>query len=515
VISCSCGYDCRILFQIRHDETTNEEYILPVDIGTHDDVYYYMSQTILIIDDDRAVQRSIALALKQSGYATDTASSADEALMRLHKGSIDAVIQDMNFSRSTSGEEGLSLLELIKSGFPELPVLLITAWGSVELAVEGMKRGAADFLLKPWSNEELIRRLETALQLALGADSEGKNDEKKQSEGKPALSRTLTRAQLDQDYDFTGIIGEDPKLLAVLSIIGRVAQTEAPVLITGESGSGKELIAEAIVRNSRRRDAPFVRVNMGSITPTLFESELFGHVKGAFTGAVSDRKGRFDHAHGGTIFLDEIGDLDASSQVKLLRVLQERTFEAVGSSITKTVDVRVISATNRHLQSMIERGNFREDLLYRLNLISVHLPPLRERTSDIKILAEHFLQAAGRQYFREGLAIAPEALRWLQSHPFSGNIRELKHCIERTVLLAASERLTAQDFQTALAVESSEHRTGTLPAVGTMTLDEIEKAMILKAVAQFPGNVSRIAEALGLTRQALYRRLEKFGLDVG
>jgi transcriptional regulator with PAS, ATPase and Fis domain len=177
--------------------------------------------------------------------------------------------------------------------------------------------------------------------------------------------------------------------------------------------------------------------------------------------------------------------------------------------------VRVISATNRHLQSMIERGNFREDLLYRLNLISVHLPPLRERTSDIKILAEHFLQAAGRQYFREGLAIAPEALRWLQSHPFSGNIRELKHCIERTVLLAASERLTAQDFQTALAVESSEHRTGTLPAVGTMTLDEIEKAMILKAVAQFPGNVSRIAEALGLTRQALYRRLEKFGLDVG
>lgn len=479
-----------------------------------------MPQTILIIDDDRAVQRSIALALKQSGYATDTASSADEALMRLHRGSIDAVIQDMNFSRSTSGSEGLSLLERIKSGFPDIPVLLITAWGSVELAVEGMKRGAADFLLKPWSNEELIRRLETALQLASGEGSEEKDDAKKnqgkkQSEGKMALSRTLTRAQLDADYDFTGIIGEDPKLLAVLAIIGRVAVTEAPVLITGESGSGKELIAEAIVRNSRRRDAPFVRVNMGSITPTLFESELFGHVKGAFTGAVGDRKGRFDHAHGGTIFLDEIGDLDASSQVKLLRVLQERTFEAVGSSITKTVDVRVISATNRNLQSMIERGNFREDLLYRLNLISVHLPPLRERTGDIKILAEHFLQAAGRQYFREGLQITSEALRWLQTHPFSGNIRELKHCIERTVLLAADERLTVQDFQTALAVESPEHRTGSLPAVGTMTLDEIEKAMILKAVEQFPGNVSRIAEALGLTRQALYRRLEKFGLNVG
>jgi two-component system NtrC family response regulator len=468
-----------------------------------------MTQTILIIDDDRAVQRSIALALKQAGYYSQSASSAEEALSVLHTGDFAGAVQDMNFSRSTSGEEGLSLLERIKSGFPALPVLLITAWGSVELAVEGMKRGAADFLLKPWANEELVRRLETALSLA----SSG-NDDKENTPNADSKS-LLTRQRLDADYDFTGIIGEDPKLLAVLAVIGRIAQTDAPVLITGESGSGKELIADAIVRNSRRRDASFVRVNMGGITPTLVESELFGHVKGAFTGAVSDRKGRFDHAHGGTIFLDEIGDLDASSQVKLLRVLQERTFEAVGSSTTKTVDARVISATNRNLSAMIERGTFREDLLYRLNLIAVHLPPLRDRTGDIRLLTEHFLASAARQYFREGLKIQPDALRWLESRPFTGNIRELKHCIERTVLLAAGDRLTVQDFQTALAVESPEHRTGTLPAVGTMTLDDIERAMILKTIAQFPGNVSRIAEALGLTRQALYRRLEKFGLDVG
>ncbi len=469
-----------------------------------------MTQTILIIDDDRAVQRSIALALKQAGYHSESASSAEEALSVLHTGTFAAAVQDMNFSRSTSGEEGLSLLERIKSGFPALPVLLITAWGSVELAVEGMKRGAADFLLKPWANEELVRRLEIALSLA----SNG-NDDKGSAPSAATSKSVLTRQRLDAEYDFTGIIGEDPKLLAVLAVIGRIAQTDAPVLITGESGSGKELIADAIVRNSRRRDASFVRVNMGGITPTLFESELFGHVKGAFTGAVSDRKGRFDHAHGGTIFLDEIGDLDASSQVKLLRVLQERTFEAVGSSTTKTVDARVISATNRNLSAMIERGTFREDLLYRLNLIAVHLPPLRERTGDIRLLTEHFLASAARQYFREGLMIQPDALRWLESRPFTGNIRELKHCIERTVLLAASDHLTVQDFQTALAVESPEHRTGSLPAVGTMTLDDIERAMILKTIEQFPGNVSRIAEALGLTRQALYRRLEKFGLDVG
>ncbi len=469
-----------------------------------------MTQTILIIDDDRAVQRSIALALKQAGYHSESASSAEEALSVLQTGSFAAAVQDMNFSRSTTGEEGLALLERVKTNFPDLPVLLITAWGSVELAVEGMKRGAADFLLKPWANEELVRRLETTLSLA----SNGNNG-KENTHGAAASKNILTRVKLDAEYDFTGIIGEDPKLLAVLAVIGRIAQTDAPVLITGESGSGKELIADAIVRNSRRRDAPFVRVNMGGITPTLFESELFGHVKGAFTGAVADRKGRFDHAHGGTIFLDEIGDLDASSQVKLLRVLQERTFEAVGSSTTKTVDARVISATNRNLSAMIDRGSFREDLLYRLNLISVHLPPLRERTSDIRLLAEHFLASAARQYFRDGLSLSPEALRWLQSRPFTGNIRELKHSIERAVLLAPSERLQVADFQTALALESPEHRANTLPAVGTMTLDEIEKAMILKAVEQFPGNVSRIAEALGLTRQALYRRLEKFGLNVG
>src|SRR5436190_3854561 len=286
----------------------------------------------------------------------------------------------------------------------------MTAWGSIGLAVEGMKRGAADFITKPWSNANVVQSVETALGLAQARASEA-----------PAA----TRGELDARFDFGNIIGSDPKIVSVLDLIGRVAATDASVLITGESGTGKELVAEAIHVNSRRRGKPFVKVNLGGVSSTLFESEMFGHVRGAFTDARQDRKGRFEVADGGTIFLDEIGEIDPASQVKLLRVLQDRTYEVLGSSRARTVDVRVISATNRPLHELVSRGEFREDLLYRLNLITAALPPLRERRGDIPRLAEHFLRVCSRQYGRE-VVVGPRAMEWLKTQNWPGNIRQLK-----------------------------------------------------------------------------------------
>lgn len=460
-----------------------------------------MAQLILIVDDDASVLASLSLVLKQAGYAPVTAATPEDALKSLRDRPASLVLQDMNFSRQTSGEEGLRLLADIKALYPKLPVILMTAWGSISLAVQGVKLGAADFVTKPWTNEQILHSVKTTLGLSAAP-----------------VASSMTRDELDARYDFQPLLGRDPKLLRILELIGRVASTDAPVLITGESGTGKELIADAIHRNSPRKSKPFVKVNLGSITPSLFESELFGHVKGAFTDARADRKGRFDAAHTGSIFLDEIGDLDFSCQVKLLRVLQDRTYEAVGSSETKSVDVRVISATNRSLSEMIAAGTFREDLLYRLNLIAIHLPPLRERTGDIFLLASHFLQSAATLYRRDRMTLSDSAVRWLQSRPWPGNIRELKHVIERTVLVASSHTLTETDFSLAVSMQLSA-QTGSpdkknLPSVGSMTLEEIEKAMILKTIEHHAGNISKVAETLGLSRAALYRRLEKYSITL-
>jgi two-component system NtrC family response regulator len=283
------------------------------------------------------------------------------------------------------------------------------------------------------------------------------------------------------------------------------------VLITGESGTGKELVAEAIHRNSRRAPGPFVKVNLGGISASLFESEMFGHVKGAFTDARADRKGRFEVAHGGTIFLDEIGDLDASSQVKMLRVLQDRTFEVLGSSQRRTVDVRVVAATNRNLSEMVARGEFREDLLYRINLIAVHLPGLRERRDDIPLLAGRFLQTLAQVYRREGLRLSAAATAWLQAQPWPGNIRQLRQSVERALLVTERSVLEAEDFRATADMEPREAARDTLPAVGSMTMDEIERAMILKSLKHHAGNISKVAEALG---PALYRRFEKYEIHV-
>ncbi|MCU0612742.1 MAG: sigma-54 dependent transcriptional regulator [Candidatus Eisenbacteria bacterium] len=457
------------------------------------------SAQILIADDDPDVTSSLALVLRQAGHRPQTVSSPAEAIEALEAADYDLVIQDMNYSRSTSGQEGLELLQRIKGRWPHVPVVLISAWGTVELAVRGVKSGAVDFITKPWTQEQISHVVRTALGMA---------DLRRHGPARGPLSR----AALEERHDFGSLIGEDQGLLRVLDIVAKVSETDVPVLITGESGTGKELVAEAIWTNSSRRNKPFVKVNLGGIPPTLFESEIFGHVRGAFTDAKHTRLGRFEAANGGTLFLDEIGDIDPSCQVKLLRVLQDRTFERVGSSVSTSVDVRVVSATNRDLATMIASGGFREDLLFRLNLITIHMPPLRERKSDIPLLAARFLPQAASLYRKGDLRLAPDALDWLVAQRWPGNVRQLKHVIERTVLLSSAEEITVHDL---LAAGQAEFGIPTADAAGLgdgMTLQDMERAMILRAMDECDGNLSKVAEALGLSRGALYRRLEKHGI---
>jgi len=452
---------------------------------------------ILIVDDDASITASLALLLKQHGYATVSAHDAMEALAAMRRERPRLVIQDMNFSRATTGEEGLELLARIRAEEPSLPVILMTAWGSIELAVEGMRRGANDFITKPWANATVLQSVETALQLV-------------QSSASP---KEPSRAELDERFDFSNIIGSDAKMLRMLDLIGRVAPTDASVLITGESGTGKELVAEAVHRNSRRRGGAFVKVNLGGISSTLFESEMFGHVRGAFTDARETRRGRFETADGGTIFLDEIGELDAPSQVKLLRVLQDRTFEVLGSSRSRSVDVRVIAATNRVLHELVQRGEFREDLLYRLNLINIHLPPLRDRRGDVPVLANHFLRLANEAYRTDVASISARAMDWLKSQQWPGNIRQLRQTIDRAVLIRGGRELDVDDFFAVRDAGPAEPRDVALPDAGTITLDELEKRMIVKCMKHYDGNISRVADALGISRAALYRRFEKYGIS--
>ena len=453
---------------------------------------------ILVIDDDIAVRTSLGLLLKQAGFEYSTAGSPSEALGILEREEVTLALLDMNFSLSTSGEEGLQLLEKIKKKSPSLPVILITAWGNIPLAVEGMKRGAADFINKPWNNDYLLKAVRTALDLSDKSSSEG---------------TALGRNEIDEKYDFGAIIGESLPILSLLETAGRISRTEASVLITGESGTGKELLAEAIHNNSSRNSGPFIKVNLGGISSSLFESEMFGHKKGSFTDAKSDREGRFPAAEGGTIFLDEIGDLDLNCQVKMLRVLQDRSFEVLGSSITKTVDVRVISATNRELEKMVETNEFREDLFYRINLITLKIPSLRERPGDIPLLARFFAGQIKKIYRMENLEIDEKALRWLSGQNWPGNIRELKNIVERTVLVSGKEILGVNDFLEQKQKGPNTKAREKLPSVGAMTLEEMEENMIRKTLEFYNGNISQAARSLGLTRSSLYRRMEKFDIQ--
>ena len=446
---------------------------------------------ILIVDDDLAVRTSLQLLLEQNGYQVCTAGNQTDALDLLGSRKPDLILLDLNFSIGTTGEEGMLLLGEIKALQPLIPVILITGWASIALAVAGMKLGASDFINKPWSNEHVLQAVHTLLNLQI----------------KPTENRT--RKQLDKLYHFEKIIGEDPAVLGILETIGRVATTDAAVLITGESGTGKELIAEAIHENSMRAKRPFIKVNLGGISSSLFESEMFGHVRGAFTDARFDRTGRFELANKGTIFLDEIGDLEAGSQVKLLRVLQDRTYEVLGSSRTKTVDTRVVCATNKNLSDMVANGLFREDLLYRINLIHIHLSPLRARKGDIPLLVNAFLSNLKEIYGRPRLTISASAMKWLQELQLPGNIRQLKNLVERAILVSAANELGIDDFKAQLAQTPTKHKNITVPGVGTMTLEEVEREMVRQAMNFHKNHITKAATSLGITRNALYRRLEK------
>lgn len=448
---------------------------------------------ILIIDDDSAVRSSLSFMLKRAGYEAQTVSGPREAMEVVRSVAPDLILMDMNFTLSTTGEEGLTLLRQVKIFRPETPVILMTAWGSIQLAVQGMQAGAFDFITKPWNNAALLQRIETALELA-GSPKE-------------------TMQEQNDAFDRRHIIGRSQGLTEVLNTIARIAKTNASVLITGESGTGKELIAEAIHINSQRAKQPFVKVNLGGISQSLFESEMFGHKKGAFTDASSDRIGRFEMANKGTIFLDEIGDLDPSCQVKLLRVLQDQTFEVLGDSRPRKTDIRVVSATNADLRKMVGERTFREDLFYRINLITVRLPALRERREDIPLLARHF---ADRQAEANGFPrteFSADALQFLSRLPYPGNIRELKNLVERTILVNGKPTLDAADFD-AQYIRHEDQKVAEGASFAGMTLDEIERQTILQALERHKGNLSQVATALGISRAALYRRLEKFGISV-
>lgn len=460
---------------------------------------------ILIVDDDKSIRLSLKLVLERNEYQVVLADSPASAIPVVRDvPAVELVLMDMNYSLCTDGEEGLTLLKQVKIFRPDIPVILMTAWGTIDLAVKGMRAGAFDFITKPWDNGVLLDRIETAIKLnssSVHTPSKGNGTE-------------------------GSIIGQSPSLLAVLDAVARVAPTNAPVLITGESGTGKELIAEAIHRQSRRATGPFVKVNLGGISTSLFESEMFGHKKGSFTDAKTDRVGRFELAKGGTIFLDELGELSLTSQVKLLRVLQDQTYEVLGDSHTRRTDVRVVCATNADLRAMVEERTFREDLFYRINLINLHLPPLRERTEDIPLLVDHFLrQACVANHLPPAMASA-DAIAYLQTLPYTGNIRELKNIVERTLLMkdplsVSTERigwtLTATDFQRHGG--ASDHTIPTTSfngihqdGVGDGSLSAIERAAIAAAIQKHNGNLSLVAKELGISRGALYRKIEKHGL---
>ena len=431
---------------------------------------------ILVIDDDSAIRTSLSFMLKRAKYDVQAVSSPKEAIAIVRSVAPELILMDMNFSLTTTGDEGITLLKQVKIFQPETPVILMTAWGSIQLAVKGMQSGAFDFITKPWNNAALMHQIETALAL---------NNKKKEEEGKFARSH---------------IVGKSKALMDVLATIERISKTNASVLITGESGTGKELIAEAVHRNSPRAKKPFVKVNLGGISQSLFESEMFGHKKGAFTDASSDRVGRFELADKGTIFLDAIGALDLSCQVKLLRVLQEQTFEVLGDSRPRKVDIRVVSATNADLRQMVQEHTFREDLFYRINLITVHLPALRERRDDIPLLVRHFADQQCQQNRLPKVDFTPEAMKYLQGLPYPGNIRELKNLVERTLLVSGKETLDVDDFKaqnphSAEAILSQ--------SLDNLTLDELERQRILQALEQYGNNLTQVATSLGLSRPAL------------
>ncbi|HEX7892583.1 MAG TPA: sigma-54 dependent transcriptional regulator [Terriglobales bacterium] len=446
---------------------------------------------ILAADDQQHILEAIELLLKPQGYKVDVVRSPELARDALSTEQYDAVLIDLNYARdTTSGQEGLDLLSEIVKQDSTLPVIVMTAWGNVELAVEAMRRGARDFIQKPWENDRLLSILRTQVELHRAL----------QDAQRLAAENRLLSAQGRPDF-----IATAPSMVPVLETVTRIAPSDANILITGEHGTGKEVVARTIHALSLRSNRSLVAVNTGGLAEGVFESELFGHVKGAFTDAKTDRIGRFELADGGTIFLDEIGNVPLRQQAKLLRVIESGELERVGSSRAKRVDVRVISATNIDLQGASNAGQFREDLLFRLNTVEIHLPALRERSEDIPVLATHFLSQYATRYRRPVHSIDPAALRALLQYAWPGNVRELEHTMERAVLMCRTEQIQAGDL--GLGAQRAQAQN-----LEELSLETVESILIRKALQRFQGNVSQAAEALGLSRGALYRRMEKYGL---
>ena len=447
---------------------------------------------ILAADDQKHILETLELLLKPEGYEVETVQSPAllrEALKCKH---YDAVLIDLNYTRdTTSGLEGLDLLSEIVALDSSLPVIVMTAWGNVDVAVEAMRRGARDFIQKPWENARLLSILRTQVELRRAM---------RQAE------RLEAEIQLLRSESLPELIANAPAMRPVLEVVTRVGPSDANILITGEHGTGKEVVARTLHAISARASRPFVAVNTGAIPETLFESELFGHVKGAFTDARADRIGRFELADGGTLFLDEIGNVTVQQQAKLLRVLETGEVERLGSSSSRRVDVRVISATNADLSSAAANRQFREDLLFRLNTVEIHLPPLRERREDIPALAGHFLARHATRYRRTINGLDPAALQSLLQYSWPGNVREVEHTMERAVLMCRSDRVQPADL--GLAVQRSQAQN-----LEELSLEAVESILIQKALQRFQGNVSQAAEALGLSRGSMYRRIEKYGLS--
>jgi DNA-binding NtrC family response regulator len=449
---------------------------------------------ILMIDDDEDVLLAAKMLLKKSNHQVIIEKNPNKIPFLLNNDSYDVILLDMNFSKdTTSGKEGFEWLKQIKERDPNAVVIMITAFGDVEMAVRALKEGATDFILKPWQNEKLVATIATAIKL-----KKSYNEVDKLRKAKQMLEEQISQP-------FRDIIGQSEALKEVFTLIDKVARTDANVLILGENGTGKELVARAIHQKSMRKDSSFVAVDMGAITETLFESELFGHKKGSFTDARDDRPGRFELANGGTLFLDEIGNLSMSLQSKLLSVLQSRQVTRVGANQPMDVDIRLICATNMPLHQMVNEGKFRQDLLYRINTVEITIPPLCDRVDDIPMLANHFLNYYAKKYRKDVLSISPEAMNKLKKYPWPGNVRELQHSIERALIMADSATLQDSDF---LFSRKGAHET----VSDTLNLDEVEKAAVAKAIQLHNGNISKAAEELGLTRASLYRRMEKYGL---
>ncbi len=452
---------------------------------------------ILMIDDDEDVLLAAKLLLKKHAHQVIIEKNPKKIPFLLNNDTYDVILLDMNFSKDiTSGKEGYYWLSQILEHDPDAVVILITAFGDVEMAVKALKEGATDFVLKPWQNEKLLATVSTAIKL------------KKSYKEVDKLKKAKEQLEADLNQPFKDIIGSSSSINEVFNLIEKVAKTDANVLILGENGTGKELVARALHQRSLRKNQSFIGVDMGAITQTLFESELFGHKKGSFTDAKDDRAGRFELANGGTLFLDEIGNLSMPLQSKLLTVLQNREVTRIGSNTAIPIDIRLVCATNMNVHDMVNESTFRQDLLYRINTVEIKLPPLRDRLEDIPLLASHFLANYTKKYRKEIMGISPDAIISLQKYQWPGNIRELQHAIERAVIMSDNQTLEVNDFFFLKGSQNSNDDVIT----DNLNLDDVERNVIKRAINIHDGNISKAAKELGLTRASLYRRLEKHGL---